>query len=373
MIPIRVNNFKHAVTIRTSPSKPQVICTPRRRATTDRFETTTPVYPGRGLPFPYPPQTPPPSLASPESVVDLGIGSVADKSCDEGYIRIKARPTWTQRTSYSNPSSITTVRRVLPDKHSRNRADKPSSTAPDRLQLTQVTLWIIAELEGFVDSIPQVSLQLDSPVILQICLPAGQRRVSRSTLPTLPLSRSSKLHGPLSSHPIHSPRKDHLQAISPPFPPTSPAELRSLRVIFPHASSQLLSSLQATYLALRYISTIRLPPPSSCFPLSLYTKTHSPLSTNMPYIPAKARAMLGLQTPTTRPALPASWPRPEIRGWRQRIKDLECKLEKEVVRFTRMCEGSDLGKNEALVRAIAEIIDFELSSRRSSGIDRNEH
>lgn len=297
IVTIHTNCSKHMVKIRTSPSKPQVICTPRRRAMT--------VYPGRGPPNSYP-QTPPPTLLSSESQII---------------------------------------------------ADQPRLTAPVQPQLNKITSWIITELEASVITIPQINLQLNSPVILQICLPAEQRRVPRQTLPTLPLSRYLNFSGPISSHPTHPSLEFHLQAASPPFSPTEATNLRSLRTVFPHASSQLLSSLQASYLALHYISTIRLPSPSSCSAACLYTEPHSPLSPNMPYIPAKARAMLGLQTPTARPGLPASWTRPETRGWRERIENLQCKLEREVVRFIRMCEGSDLGKNEALVRAVGEIID----------------
>ena len=277
---------------------------------------------------------------------------------------VKARPTCTQTTPNSNLLSTATVRRVPTHTPHQTRAITPRPAAPHRLQLTDVTSWIIAELEASLASIPPISLRLDSPVILQICLPAGQRRVPRLTLPTLPLSRFPVFDGPLSSHPTHSPFGSDLQATSPPIPP-SPTHLRSLRIVFPHASSQLLSSLQATYLALEYVSTIHLSSPSSSSPL-FHAETHSPLSTNMPYIPAKARAMLGLQTPTTRPGLPPSWTRLELRGWRERIEKLEGKLAREVVRFVRVCEGSDLGENEALVRAVGEIIDFEQEKLRRS-------
>ena len=353
---VRIDGFKLAVTIRISPSKPQVIYTSRRRATVNSFETTTPVYPDRVLPIPCP-HTPPPTLSSPKSVFGLGRESIVDKDFDELHKSVKARPTWTQTTPNSNLLSTATLRRVSPDTPSQAKAITPRPAAPDRLQLTDVTSWIIMELEASLASIPPISLRLDSPVILQICLPPGQRRVPRQTLPTLPLNGFSGFDGPLSSHPTHSPFRSDFQATSPPNPPY-PTHLRSLRTIFPHASSQLLSSLQATYLALHYVSTIHLPSPSS-FSSPFYAETHSPFYTNMPYIPAKARAMLGLQTPTTRPGLPASWTRLELRGWRERIENLDSKLRREVVRFIRMCEGSDLGENEALVRAVGEIIDFE--------------
>ena len=328
------------------------------------FETTTPVYPDRVLPIPCP-HTPPPTLSSPKSVFGLGIESIVDKDFDELHESVKARPTWTQTNPNSNLISTTTVRRVPPDTPSQARAITPRPAAPDRLQLTDVTSWIIMELEASLASIPPISLRLDSPVILQICLPARLRRVPRRKSPTLPLNRFSGFDGPLSSHPTHSSFRSDLQATSPSMPP-SPTHLHSLRIIFPHASSQLLSSLQATYLALHYVATIHLPSPSSFSPL-YYSETRSSLPTNMPYIPAKARAMLGLQTPITRPGLPASWTRLELRGWRERIQNLEGKLRREVVRFIRMCEGSDLGENEALLRAVGEIIDFKQeNSRRSS-------
>ena len=359
MVAVNTNKLKHSITFRISPSKPQVICTPRRCAMIDPFEITT-----RGLSIVHS-QTPPPIPVSSGSVVGLGIEPVVDRNYDKAYERIKARPTWTQTPPNLNSLSTATVRRVASDINPLVKATNPTPTAPDQTQLSEVTSWIIMELEASIASSPEINLQLDSPVILQICLVAGQRRVPRITVPLLPLSRYSNFDGPLPSHPTHSSFNAHLQAATPPSSPTPPTNLRSLSIIFPHASPQLLSSLQAIYLALHYISDIHLPSPSSTFPPVSCTETISPLSPNMPYVPAKARAMLGLQTPTTRPDLPASCTRAEIREWRERIKTLECKLRREVMRFVRMCEGSD--SNEALVRAIGQIVDFgQVNARRSS-------
>lgn len=332
-----------------------MISTPRRRATINPFEQTKPVCPGRGLSIPYP-HTPPPTPASSESVVGLGIESVIDRKYDEAYERIKAKPTWTQTPPSSNPSSASTVRRIPAETTPPVRADTPRPTALVQPQLSELISWIVTELEASIASIPQVNLQLDSPVILQICLPAGQRRVPKKTPQTLPLSRYSNFNGPLSSHPTTSSFRFPIEAPSPQSPPAHPTNMRSLNIIFPNASSQLLSSLQATYLALHYISTIHLPSPPSCSSPFSFVETHSPLSPNMSYIPTKARAMLGLQAQTIRPGLPASRTQPETRGWKARIEDLRCNLRSEVMRFIRMCEGSDLGKNEALVRAVGEVV-----------------
>ena len=310
-----------------------------------------PVCPDRGHAIPYP-DTPPPTPASSKSMVGLGIESAAaDWKYDEAYRRIKTRPTWTQTPPSSNPSSTGTVRCVAPERTPPPRAGTPRPMASTQSQLSELTSWIITELEASVASEPQVKLQLDSPVILQLCLPAGQRRVPKKTISTLPLSRYSHFNGPLSSHPTHSSGKLPLHVTSPQVSstPVTNLTMRSLHDIFPHAASQVLSSLQAIYLALHYVAAIRQPSPSSC---------SSPSSHSMPYIPSKARAMLGLQTPTTRPGLPASWTRPETQGWRARIEDLECKLSSEAMRVVRICQGSHLGKDESLVRAVGQVINL---------------
>ena len=308
-----------------------------------------PVCPDRGHSIAYP-DTPPPTPASSQSMVGFGIESAAaDWKYNEAYKRIKARPTWTQTPPSSNPSSTGTVRRVAPERTPPLRAGTPKSTTSTQSELSELTSWIITELEASVASEPQVNLQLDSPVILQLCLPAGQRRVPKKIISTLPLSRYSNFNGPLSSHPTHSSGRLSLHVNSPQVSslPFTTLIMRSLHDIFPHAASQVLSSLQAIYLALHYVAAIRQPSPSSC---------SSPSSHSIPYIPSKARAMLGLQTPTTRPGLPASWTRPERQGWRTRIEDLECKLSNEAVRIVRICQGSPLGKDESLVRAVGQVI-----------------
>ena len=319
-----------------------------------------PVCPDRGHAMPYP-DTPPPTPASSQSMVGLGIKSAAaDWKYDEAYRRIKARPTWTQTPPSSNLSSTGTVRCVAPERTTPTRAGTPRPTASPQSQLSELTSWIITELEASVASEPQVNLQLDSPVILQLCLPAGQRRVPKKTASTLPLGCYSNFNGPLSSHPTHSSGKLPLHVASPQVSPIPVTNLimRSLHDIFPYAASQVLSSLQAIYLALHYVAAIRPPSPSSC---------SSPSSHSMPYIPSKARAMLGLQTPTTRPSLPASWTQPETQRWRARIEDLECKLSSEAMRVVRICQGSRLGKDESLVRAVGQVINLrQEDAHRSS-------
>ena len=342
-----------------------MISTPRRRAAIRPFETRTAIRSTRGVLIPYP-HTPPPTPASSESVVGLGIDSVADRKYDEAYERIKAKPTWTQTPPNSKPSLAGTARRVQPERNPPVRADTPRPTTPVQPQLlSELALWIITELETSFASVPQVNLRLESPVILQIYL---QRRIPQKTPPTLPLSRHSNFNGPLSNHPTHCSSEFLRQAASPPVPPGLNTNIttRSLHVIFPHASSQLLSSLQATYLALHYISTIHPSSPSACSSPRSLDENFSPLSPNISYIPAKARAMLGLRAPTTRSRLPASWTRPEERGWEQRIEDLKCKLRSEAAKFVSLCEGSDLGNNEALVRAVGQVVRFGQEAHRPS-------
>ena len=286
----------------------------------------------------------PPTPASSKSVVDSSIEPVMDGNNDDLCKRIKLEPMidhWSTDSVGRTPTRATTP----------VRAYTPMSTAHDQPQLSKLTSWIITRLEAAVAGNPPGNLRLDNPVILQICVPAEQRGVPRQTPPVLPFGRSN-FNGPLSSHPTHS----SFNAEYPQTSPVSLTNLRSLSTIFPYASLEVLSSLQATYIALHYVSTINLPSLVPCSFSLPYTKTHSPLS-SMSYIPAKARAMLGLQTPTARPGLPACWIRSDTQGWWERVATLEQKLRGEVVRLIGLCEGSDLGRNEALVRAVGQVVD----------------
>ena len=337
--------LKHIIRIKTNPLRPQVICTPCRRAPVGPFGTTTPVFTNQGLLVPHP-HTPPLTPVSPEPVVDLGIKPVADRHYDETYEPIKAESTWTPAPPTPSHSPTGAVRRVPSEPTTLIRAEATKATAHDRPQMSERTAWIIIGLEASVASIAPVNLQLDSPVIREIRFPPEQRWVPSKTLSLLPLVCSS-LSGRLSSHPSYSSFTLSLQAGSPRNSPITITNIRSLSIIFPHASPQILSSLQATYLALQYVSTVDLPSSAlRSLPLS-HTRT-SPWS-SMPYIPAKARAMLGL---------PAPWMQPETQEWRNRIENLQCRLRREVVRLIRMCERSDLGKNESLIRAVGQVVEY---------------
>ena len=328
-----------------------MVCTPRRRATINSFENPTLVCPDRCLSIPYP-NTPPLTPGFSESVSGLGIDFIIEGTYDKTCERSEAKSMWTQTPL--KPPSVKTARQFLLEPKPPQRAHTPSPMTP---LMSELNCWIILELEASLASISHINLQIDSPVILQICLPAEERRVPRKRQPISPPNRCSKFNGPLSSHPTNFSFDSPVQAASSRIPATPPISTRALRFVFPHASSHYVSSLQATYLALRYVSNIHLITPSSYAPRFAYAETHPPLSANMPYIPAKARAMLGLlQTPTTRPGLPASWMQSQSRGWGERIENLECKLRGEVLRLIRVCEGSD--SDEALVRAVGQIVEF---------------
>ena len=224
-------------------------------------------------------------------------------------------------------------------------------------KLSETTAWILTELETSISSLPPPGLQLISPVIQRIRLPLTERRISRSSPPTLPLSRYSTFMGPLSSHPPNPPYTPGHQIIPTqsrdlPSMPTHPT--LALRTIFPHAPTHLLSSLQATYIALHYVSTIYLPS-STPFPF-MPPSTHLPTPSDLSDIPCKARAMLGIQTPTSRPSLPTSWIWPETLGWKERTENLEVRLRREVKRLIRECEKRETGREDALVKAVWEIV-----------------
>jgi len=75
-------------------------------------------------------------------------------------------------------------------------------------------------------------------------------------------------------------------------------------------------------------------------------------------IPSKARAMLGLPPSASRPPLPAVWTRP-TRGWGERVRELEARLEGEVGRLVECCLGVDYEEwrgVKALGTALGEVL-----------------
>lgn len=245
-------------------------------------------------------------------------------------------------------------------------------------------LWVIAELEAVIYNHPTARLYLDSPIIAHIRSTSGADTRQRATPEhshtgkrAAPHSRYS-IFRPLSSHPVtsqdaacyrgvqyQSPKygKDHQNALSA---YQGSATLSALRVVFPQAPGALLDSLQATYLALNYVSSIPSPAPSPGHP--------SPTSSGLSFsaIPRKALATLGIQAPMSSPAASTSWLRSEtpdvkegesstdknmIDNHKERLENLQVSLRISVRGLLGEIEGRRLGKrDESLVRAVAEVV-----------------
>lgn len=359
--------IKHATTVTSSPTKPQLISIPLCRDTTaTTLPSAPPIHHEQTIPNIFP-ATPP---ETPVCSIDFGTGphEASQRGKERlAFEKIKARPTWTAVT-ISTPDSTKTLRDIPPVSTPKARPDTPRPFHTPVPQLSELTIWILTELEHSLSSHQREKLQLNSLVIQQLRLPSTQRRVPRSPPPTLPLSRFST-YNPLSSHPPSI----SVQTSNPPC--TSSAPLLALRTIFPRAPLSLLDALQATILALHHVSSIYLPSPSQSPSHSSppYPPSPSPSpSQNTPlqspdisFIPSKARAMLGLQPSTTsrpmRPTLPSSWLRPQVLSWGERVEELEVGLGREVGKLIATCLAGEVrgerGNIEGpLVKALGEVV-----------------
>lgn len=233
--------------------------------------------------------------------------------------------------------------------------------------------WILDELEFVVENFPGVRLQLNSPVIQHLRLPNADRLVTEWRLGNslsqskIPHSRYS-LFRPLSSHPVTSrtsqdPRDVIFQnsnlAIFDALHPdllTDPT-FCALRTIFPDAELPTLECLQATYLALNYLSLTD--PPSFTRPCSL---SSSPRAEYLSTVPPKARAMLGIQPLASIPLPKTPWFSPETPelgddGLRERIGNLVVRLRDMVGDLLAVIGGRRLeGWDSAFLSAVGEVI-----------------
>ena len=229
--------------------------------------------------------------------------------------------------------------------------------------------WVLTDLETFIARFPASNLRLNTPCIQYIreLPPSNQQDVTRqASWLKAPHSRFS-VFKPLGSRPPYTPGS------SPPCPETTatsssssysryssdyPTALTGLRAIFPHAPISRLDSLQATYIALHYVTNLHLP--------HLTRTTSLPASTQI--VPPKAAAMLGLEahTPLSLPslALPAPLPqRPRLMSMEQwtpeRVGNLTVDLRILVRGLVTEIVGRRLGKrDEVLVKAVGQVVRF---------------
>lgn len=225
--------------------------------------------------------------------------------------------------------------------------------------------WVLDELECMIVGFPKTKLQLDSPVIQHLRLQnmgrsADDSRLSSRMSPSkAPHSRYS-IFKPLSSHPI--PRQSMFPGLSPapfdplyPTPPSANPTLGALQSIFPNAASPALECLQATYLALNYISTMR----SAPIPKPRLRPTDPETPCRRPGMLPKARAMLGIlsnRSPKTwrpQPQMPENWD-DEPSG---RIGYLTLQLRNVIRHLLGDVGGRKMGAwDDAFSRAIGEMV-----------------
>lgn len=347
-----LNSVKRATTVNSSHSKPREILL------SGRSVTIKPAQPEPAVYRDWENLTIVPGTAR-EVTIGLGIegfeGQKQEKR-QQAFQRIKARNIWDTMT----PNSATTVRYTTPVHKPCNPNPPPTDLPP----LSESTPKMLFDLDTILTS--NASLHLSTAVIQNIRL-ASTHTKQPHTPPTIPLSRFSTFTPPprpLSSQtPITPPNSAssaaHISTQATSYPKPNPT-LQALGTIFPNATTCLLSTLYATYLAFNYVHNIPLPP-ENYYP--------GEYGTDISYIPSKARAMLGLRMPGRRTPLPSCWVRPcvEGMGWRERIEKVKCGLTRELGRVLRECVGCDLGVlvDEVMVRAVGEVV--RLVKQREAG------
>lgn len=291
----------------TSPSKPQIISIARRSSALQ--DTTSFQYESGSVSNPFPLTF----LETPagDQEVRNGIGKVLEP---EQTHRIRVNPADKIKVRVT-PSNTPLSSARITGFHQSDVSYESSRNSVRTSLRHQSMDWILDELEFTVASFPTVRLQLNSPVIQHLRLPNADRLVTGWPLGNAP-SPSKAPHSrysifrPLSSHPVtpQSPQisrdvllqESDISIFNPlhPDPHTDPT-LRALQTIFPNAELPALECLQATYLALNYLS-----PSSPSFfthPRFLLPSPGAECPLNISTVPAKARAMLGIELSTSIP------------------------------------------------------------------------
>ncbi|KAL8870866.1 MAG: hypothetical protein Q9174_003186 [Haloplaca sp. 1 TL-2023] len=387
----------HSTTV-ISPTKPRLITISPRTPLSTRVSSqpATPRASCPALVSAFSPDTPPetPDVANRNEVFSTPTSPHVNDSSGLGSLDSKigcpiTPPNSRVPTPFDRLTSSACFR-----KHS--RWVHPSMAQPD-----ESTSWVLQELEALLGDFPTARLRLKSPVIEHIrAVISGrhaQEALSRDRSSTAPHSRYSPYH-PLSSHPTSPPtpfpagrrplssrlESPHRASRSPQTdpPPSADSTAFALRGVFPGARPHHLDSLQASYLALHYITnlpssdfTAAAASPGASAPFTSKTSRSSSLASD---VPPKARAMLGIdvspaQTSNVRSPSPTrSWFRPHSPelddGFKERVENLKVLLEAVVRKLLAEIEGRGLGKgDEALVRAVGEVVRMGERKRTSRG------
>lgn len=223
-------------------------------------------------------------------------------------------------------------------------SQRPSPTGTSVRPLNESIERVLNDVERSTSGFSAVRLQLSSPCIQAIRLSSSEKHP--------PVFSQPSVNGPYSGYSSFSPLGSHPANAPPGSPPCStgfnnstPARpgdptLSALHEIFPNAPTLRLDSLQATYLALHYLSTIFVP-----------LRDNSP---TMPKIvPKKACKTLGLPLLT-----PVRISARKTSEWtRERVERLAVGLRMSLVCLVSEIEGKRGGKNHGLLmKALGEVV-----------------
>ena len=290
----------------TNPSRPRIIHIPNRSASLQQGGNQLGSYYNLG---PVPNSL---NVTPPETPEDLSEGhDWFDKEAWGGARRVIEGVDQRSKPPITPPNSpdLTPKAAYL---HQPNTCDRSSNSHIRFTARYQPTDWILDELEFSVANFPHVRLLLDSPVIQHLRYLSSEGRsampltadaeTSTSRVPRSRYSVNSRLSlfKPLSSHPVSQPQKtvgpqEDLQlpnAIHAPSASTRKnSAMSALGRIFPDAVSSDLDCVQATFIALHYLSA------SNHAFSSAYSRLQHPSRTRHRHssssVPLKPREMLG--------------------------------------------------------------------------------
>ena len=281
--------LKHATAVTSSPTKPRVISIPPRRTDIEvlygeqSLVSTSKFQAGVST---FLPETPPesPNSAIGKHQQHLKLAKEWNKEADtdkrarerQAFNRIRSRTTWSTSPPSSGEatgSNSQTIRRnaalqsvVLPAPTLSRPVTPPPFAVHVNLKLSELTTWIVVELETATVNEACQPLQLDSSVIQQLRLPPKQRKIPRQA-PLVPARSSFAANrGPLSSHTSPSafacspteksewPSLTTRTSVS-----NSDSSLSILDRIFPLATRPNTSHLLATIIAHEFVCALHVP------------------------------------------------------------------------------------------------------------------
>ena len=383
-----------------TPTKPKVITIGRQNPPGPHVTISSLYSRGFSQSAEWKPATPPETPQSPVGIDIISSSSAKKENCVRTLVDKRQDQRLASLTPPNSPQATSrsqyTIRRTSDScSKASNSAYTSTANTPASSSVKDAPFEVVEELEATIHNHPAARLYLDSSIIDQIrrlstvdVKPNMQSEPNDHPMHT-PQSRYS-IFRPLSSHPVSSQdvpsyRDVRFQNFKLAHGADVPQNCRTslpsfqdratfsaLRVVFPHAPRALLDSLQATYLALNYVSSLHLQSHTALCTQDALEPSPARSMLTVSSIPRKALARLGIRAPASSPVASTSWLRPGTREidsrkmptdgdhaltQQERAENLQISLRISVRSLLGEIEGRRLGKrDESLVRAVGEVV-----------------